>query len=385
VKRVGALVLALIAFVALTILWIVSDRRASQRIYDDYSSQNTSGKGLSLAYGYLAKRHKVAMLTRAIGSTPIEKNAVVVRVIELATRAFDPEDLEEDQFGPPRPRPEPILNEAEYAFVRDGGRLVIAAKWLALDTRDAGKVAKRVFPIWPGVGDLQLPQASVILSGAERSRRIFSSGTGEDPSTSLRMTEGFSEIPPRMHAVFASNTVAIVARERIGSGDLFLISVPQLLQNDGLAHGNHLQLLSALAGDHRPVYFDEVPHGIVSDDGSLALLKEWNIGPCLVLVAIAAIVFFWRAARRIGPPVDDYRETRSDAVDLVRSLGALYQRVTSYSESLSLYHDALTRTVAMQTGLRGEALHKRVAELTGGATRDLNALNEAFMKIQQRR
>lgn len=356
-KRALPVVLAAAVFAALTILWIVTDRRASQRIYDDYSSQNTSPRGLSLASGYLAKQHAVAMLTRPLGSGVVEKNAIVFRVVEEAARPFDPEDLEEGQFGPPRPRPEPLLNDAEFSFVRNGGRLILAAQWTALDTGPAGEVAKKVFPIWPAVGDLRLQHS---------------------PMT------GFSTLPPRMHAIFASNDVVIVARERIGSGELFLLASPQLLQNDRLVQGNHLQLLSALAGANRPVYFDEVPHGIVSDDGSLALLAEWNLGPFLVLAAISAVVLFWRTARRIGPPVDDHRETRSDAVDLVHSLGALYQSVTSYAESLSLYQEALTRTVALQTGLRGGALHKRVAELTGGR-RDLDALNEAFRKIQQRR
>jgi len=217
-------------------------------------------------------------------------------------------------------------------------------------------VAKKVFPIWPGAGDLELDDQS----------------------------EGFSSLRPRMHALYASGTVAIVARERIGSGELLVISAPELLRNDQLAKGNHLQLLNALADVGRPIYFDEVPHGIVSDDGALALLKEWNLGPFLILLALAAVLFFWRHARRIGPPVDDYRETRSDAVDLVRSLGALYHKVTSYAEALSLYYDALTRTVATQTGLRGDALRKRVDDLTGGK-RDLNALNDAFQKLQQRR
>jgi hypothetical protein len=102
------------------------------------------------------------------------------------------------------------------------------------------------------------------------------------------------------------------------------------------------------------------------------------------MFALVATLIFWRAGRRVGPPEDDHRETRSDAVDLVRSLAALYRGVTSYSEALSLYHDALTRTIAHNTGLRGDALRKRVDDLTGGK-RTLAALNEGFMKSQSRR
>ncbi len=247
-----------------------------------------------------------------------------------------------------------LLSEAEETFVRSGGRLILAAATSPLPTTDVSEpAAKKVFPIWRDVNDVDL---------GEKAR-------------------GFESLRPHMHAVFASGARAIIARERIGSGELFLISVPDLFRNDRLATGNRLQLLNALAGTKRPVYFDETPHGIVSDDGALALLKEWNLGPFLVLLALAAVVYFWRAARRIGPPVDDYRETRSDAVDLVRSLGALYHKVTSYAEALALYQDALTRTVASQTGLRGDALRARVEDLTGGK-RDLAAINEAFEKLR---
>jgi hypothetical protein len=124
-----------------------------------------------------------------------------------------------------------------------------------------------------------------------------------------------------------------------------------------------------------------VIHGIVSDDGALALMKEWNLGPFLLLLGLAATLVFWRAGKRIGHADDDHRETRSDAVDLVRSLGALYKDVTTETQALALYHDSLTRTVAHTSGLRGDALHKRVEELTGGG-RTLDAINEGFSKIE---
>lgn len=367
-RRALPLVIAAGAFASFAILWIVSDRRASQRIYDKYSSANTSEKGLSLAAGYLAKQRKVAMLTRPIARAELEPNAVVFRVVDRGTFFFDPEDLEGEQVGPPRPRRQPVLNDAEEAFVRGGGRMILAAPAGPLDTVAVkANVARKVFPIWPRVGNLDL-------------------------SADAR---GFSTLRARMHALYASGTHAVVARERIGGGELFLISDPALFQNDGLARGNHLPLLSALAGSGRPVYFDEVPHGIVSGDGSLALLKTWNLGPFLLLLGAIALLVFWRAGRRVGPAEDDHRETRSDAVDLVRSLGALYQKVTTDAEAIALYHEALTRTVASKTGLRGDALRKRVDDLTGGLVppdrtanmpapifrRDLDKLNEGFERV----
>ena len=277
-RRALPLTLAILAFASLAVLWIVSDRRAAQRIYDKYSAANTSENGLSLAAGYLGKQRRVALLTRPIARTTLEPNAVVFRVVAQVPLHFDPEDLEEKQFGPPRPDRTPLLDSAEETFVRRGGRMIIAANAGTLNTSEVeGTVAKKVFPIWPAVGDVEICDCAY----------------------------GFTSLGARMHAIMISGLHVIVARERIGNGELFLISTPDVFQNDGLARGNHLQLLAALAGTGRPVYFDEVAHGIVSGDGSLSLMKEWNLGPFLLLLAAVAILVFWRAGRRVGPPVDD--------------------------------------------------------------------------------
>jgi hypothetical protein len=353
VKRLAPLLLAIAAFAAIGLVWIIADQRASERVYDDFSSANTSDTGVSQASAYLARRGKSVMLMRTLGRDPIEPNAVVFRLVHRLQIFFDPEDLEEGQFGPARPRVRALLSDAEDAFVRRGGRIIVGAHLGALDpTTPKEKTAKKVFPIWPGVETLAVPE----------------------------LTSAFLTLRPRMHAVFVSGNHAVLARERIGDGELYVLAWPEVFQNKNLAKEHHLTLLAALAG-RRPVYFDEVPHGIIGDDGALALMADWNLGPFLVLLCVVAALLFWRGSRRVGPPEEDYRETRSDAVDLVQSLAALYADVTTEKEALTLYHDALTRTVAHTSGLRGAALRARVDDLTGGR-RTLDAINEGFMKMQ---
>jgi hypothetical protein len=369
-RRAWTLALALIAFFTLAVLWIVTDRRASQRVYDTYSSANTSASGFSLAAGYLARRTKVSTLTRPLGRVPIERNAVVFRVAKEIPVFFDPQDLDPKQFGPPKPKRQALLNERDEDFVRRGGRMVLASCCGLLDTTTiAPGKARKVLPVWPTAGDLSIDQE----------------------------TSAFTTLPPRMLPLFVYGKYAILARERIGDGELFVLSVPDLLRNDELA--KHLALLDALAGDRRPVYFDEVLHGIVHDDGALALMQEWNLGAFLLMLGIAALLLFWREGRRIGPAEEDVRETRSDAVDLVRSLGALYHEVTTDTQAIELYYDALTRSVAHSSGLRGDALRKRVDELTGGLApvagsgkmprvtfaRHLAAINQGFQKVTEKR
>lgn len=357
-RRAAPLLLAIAAFFVVGILWIVSDRRASERVYDEYSSANTSPQGLSHAAAYLARRGKSQMLTRPLEHASVERNAVVFRITHELPVLFDPEELDDKQVGPPAPKEQPLLTDEEDAFVRRGGRMVIGAHTGAFPSATPTESrARKVFPLWPGID---------MLSTSDKTK-----------------SSAFHMLRPRMHAVFVVGSHVVLARERIGDGDLFVLSWPEVFQNELLPRAHHLALLAALAGK-RPVYFDEVPHGIVTGDGTLELMKDWNLGPLLVMLAVVALLVFWRASRRVGPPEDEYRETRSDAIDLVHSLAALYKDVTSDSEAVSLYHDSLTRTVAHTSGLRGDALRARVEELTGGR-KTMDAINEGFERLKAHR
>ncbi|HKR98530.1 MAG TPA: hypothetical protein VJU79_03345, partial [Candidatus Dormibacteraeota bacterium] len=226
------------------------------------------------------------------------------------------------------------------------------------------------FPLWPGIDSLTLSE-----------KRAY------DPAS----------LGAHMHAVYTAGAQVVMARESIGAGDVILLAVPEMLTNGHLRSGNHLALLLALAGNKRPVYFDEFVHGMASEGGSLDIMREWNLGPLLLMLGAGALLVFWRNARRIGRPEEEYRDTRSEAVDLVASLGALYERRMSEAEAIALYHGALTRSVAAHSGLRGEALHKRVSDLTGGMSvpkwddrlprpvfqRMLMTINDAFRKTAE--
>jgi len=237
----------------------------------------------------------------------------------------------------------------------NGGRIVLAVagdlKPLAFRD-DAAPVAEKVFPFAAGIAQVAIPQ-----------RR------GIDAKS----------LPAKMVALYTAGERVAVARERIGRGDLIVVADPEIFTNEQLHMGNHLALLLALAGSGRPLRFDETIHGLGDADGPLALLKDWNLGPFLLLTLAIAALIIWRGSRRVGAAEDPYRDTRSDAVDLVHSLGALYERSMTEGEALNAYHDTLVRQVAAQSGLRGDALHRRVDELTGHR-RTLAALNAAFEK-----
>jgi hypothetical protein len=366
-RRPLALLLAAAAFYAVAVFWILTDRGAAQHIYDDASAANTSESGVSLAYAYLRRSRRVEMLTQPLSADSAAQNGVVFRIGSMLEPNFMvPQEETKPRKGEKKkeqPRPKPIVTAEEADWVERGGRLVLAVsgKLGALENRfNTDAFAQKVFPFAPGIERVSLPDRRGILA---------------------------SSLGARMIALYTSGPHVVIAREVRGAGDIIIVVVPEMFLNSNLRHGNHLALLVALAGAQRPVYFDEYVHGLASGGGALDLMKSWGLGPFLLLALGAAILALWRGASRIGPPEEDDRDIRSEAVDLVASLGALYRKSTTDRDALALYQEALTRSVAARTGLRGDALHQRVAELVGGRvppdfSRALQNINEAFRKLE---
>jgi hypothetical protein len=383
---------AIAVYFAATLLWLAGDRRVPQQAFDKLSSANTSDEGVSLAYQYLARRGaSVERLTRPVESGAIAENGVVFRLVNvsapLLTRDDVPANDDDDDNLTSRAKPKkkpvppkekkkppvtPLLSDNEEEWVRHGGRLILGVTdhYGPLEIRGTTNAhARKAFPIWPGVDEVVMPQPRV-LAGNDALRRT--------------------------HALFVAGDDAVIARQTIGAGELILIAAPEMFANGVLANGSHLALLEQLAGAKRPVYFDEFVHGLAGDAGVIAMLKDWNLGPFLLLLLVIGAAIFWRGGRAVGEREDDHRETRSDAIDLVASLGALYDRSMTDGEALELYHRELTRAVAASTGLRGDALHKRVADLTAGIAiprkhdrvppdvfrRTLHVLNDSFRRIE---
>lgn len=376
---------AVASYVFAVLFWLHNDRRAPLRVFDDSSIHNTSPKGLSLAHAYLSKRaersaarSRVAALTRAIAPDGVESDAVVFRVSPSHLPAIAPPPRaganEPTNEVPVRTRASSLLSWREEEWIRGGGRLVIAldGPYGPVGVEEAlvpGEPLKAL-PIWPAVHRLELEQARVLVDMA----------------------------PGHPHSLFLIGARQVASLRRIGNGELILMSCPEVLQNERLGQGDHLALLETLAGSDRPVYFDEAVHGSMSDAGIVETMVRLGLGPFLLTIALTAAAAFWRARTRVGPPEEPWRESRSEAVDLVDSLARLYGRALGRRDAIALYHECLARAVALRTGLRGERLAERVKELTGDdpppaaeGRRDMGAaefkrwirtINDAFARVE---
>ncbi|HKH48550.1 MAG TPA: hypothetical protein VKM72_28130 [Thermoanaerobaculia bacterium] len=384
------------------------DRRSVREVFQPGSVFNTSDSGLSLAYGYLQAKAarsggkgRVGVLRRRIDPAELPARAVVFRVLPvvvpflLADEEVEEKDGKEqnkdskdEKEAPLELEPEtdpwqgrPLLSDLEEAWVRGGGRLVLGVDGsygpLSLDPIQGETQVRKVFPLWPGVSDLALDKPYALAG------------------------------PPLAagYAVFLAGEAPVVARIPVSAGDVILLSVPKIFQNDRLGQKDHLALLEGMSGlaDGRPVLFDERGHGLGEDAGVIETLGTWGLGPLLAVAVLIGLLAVWRAAVRTGPPDRDDRDSRSDAVELVDSLADLYDRALRRRDAVRLYYESFVHAVAAETGLRGPALEARARTLLetgstgagewetpavqGDLPRDrfdraLRTLNQAFRRLQ---
>jgi hypothetical protein len=177
--------------------------------------------------------------------------------------------------------------------------------------------------------------------------------------------------------VVVAGDQVLVARRRVGKGDVWLLSCPAILTNAALTRADHAALLLALAGTARPVWFDEQAHGIADEGGFVALLRSWGLGPALMLGALLVVLWFWRGRTLLGPPADPWRDVRAEAVEGVEALAGLYRRALSRRELIELYRQRLLREVALRTGQRPAAARTTVDRLTNSLRIPAGALGES--------
>ena len=405
-RRLAVPIVALLLFVLAVLVWVGSDKRVGKQTFVEYSVLNTSDQGLSLAYRYLRAQlppGRVQVLTRSVDPSELPRDGVILRITpsvmsmhqmmeemeeeqERRREKKKPDDqtrgdeaAEEEKTSTENPLPDDrrayLLTPSEEEWIYEGGRLVLALsrRWNDVKVSPSALTgAVKVFPIWPGLSELE-PLEGRVLTGP---------------------------VLRRAHSIFVSGDAPVVARVPLGKGDVILSSIPEVFRNDRIGRADHLVFLHSLA-DGRPVFFDEVVHGIRDDAGLVELMRRWRLGPFLLLLLAAFVLWFWRSGRRVGPADVDYVDRRSEAVDLVASLGELYRAVMTRGEAVALYAKALRHAVAARTGLRGEALRKRIEQLLDGrplaqpsrqhalSTEEfkthLDRINEGFRRLEHER
>jgi hypothetical protein len=311
---------ALAVFLAIAAAWLMHE----------------SGRGWGLAGSSLARGERGASLARAyLAGEPGRSVGTLDRPLSPATApatatVFRLEPQDDATVDETRKKPEALTAE-ERAWVVGGGRLVIAiaGAWRGLHTTPAA-AAQAAVPLLPGVRSLGAVRGVV---GDMLDDAIPAFVTADRPA---------------------------VSRLRLGHGEVWFLGCPEALENVGLAQGDHLALLVALAGSGRPVLFDERSTGAAGAGGVTTVLLGWGLGGTLAIGALVVLVLAWRRAVVPGPDSAPADPPQRGAVDGVPAVAALYERAMTPAACLGLHHRRLLRAAAARHG--GPAAGKAALE-----------------------
>ena len=358
------LLAALLAFGAVFV-WLDSDKDFKREVYPERSLHNIAAKGASLAFRYLKesrgpKAPAVNELHRMIDYVELEPNAVVFR-IGPTKKPGEHENPDSNKTGlknPPPVKPVvtggPLLTDGELKWVKNGGRLVLALDKnygpVEVVNQAKGDDFKKTFDVWPGVNRFHPRPA----------RTLNFKGASVDKAKSIAVLDN-------TYTLFALNGEIFAARILLdgGTGDVIVLASPEIFTNSHVGEADNLKLLEQLAPSTRPIYFDEFVHGLHTSPGILEMLVRWGMGMALLVMLSGSMVLFWRARASIGPPEDDHKETRTEAIDFVNSLAPLYNRVLEPHQAIALHYKNFIHTVTAQSGLRGADLREKIFALLG--------------------
>lgn len=226
------------------------------------------------------------------------------------------------------------------AFVRDGGRLVVAvdAEPAWLDDVASGA------PTWQPGGS-ETSQALVPVEETRGVETTSGAGVGSwaDANSSLPIVGGSS---------IAASVIDL------GEGRIVFLADPTILHNARLDEADNAAFGLAIAGDRRSVLFAETFHGYTEATGLGALPSRarWTLLLLCVGVALAMLAY----GRRFGPPdrpQRDFPPARRVYVDaLAASLAKVNDRQEVVAPLRARARAALARRVNVSESADDEAL-----------------------------
>ncbi|MDQ3987110.1 MAG: DUF4350 domain-containing protein [Actinomycetota bacterium] len=314
----GRLVIVVITTIlALNYLAYFLDRLSGARPGPTSSSYTTSSPGAA-AYASLLERfgHPVDQLRQRPSDADLDPTTALVL-------------LEPDDFNR-------ADGEAVRAFVESGGVLIAGGSypdWLDLVVGDA--------PPWSPSGPVQArPLAPRIqLSGIDE---IATAGRGS-------FSNSGSALP-----LIGEGDRSVVALQRLGDGDIYLLADTSWLQNRLLDAKDNAALGVALAGENtRNVLFAESVHGFGGQTGFAAIPSNWKWA--LAGLLLAALVLVAAKAKRLGPPEQTGPIMAPARRLYVESMAGILARSRDPVGAFEPLRAAVNRALREAKGLPGDA------------------------------
>jgi hypothetical protein len=200
--------------------------------------------------------------------------------------------------------------------------------------------------------------------------------TGGRPPQRITATDVYRDFAPPLGAVRAVSTDArsafdgrdiadgqrVLARQgdRVllystssGGGAVYVLADASPLENAFLGRLDNAAFGLALPRDDGAVTFAEGVHGYGERSGLSAIPSRWKIA--LTLIAVAAIVFAWSRARRLGPPDRPARELPPVRSVYVDALADTLERTDDRARALAPLGEWARGRVKARAGLAADA------------------------------
>jgi len=218
------------------------------------------------------------------------------------------------------------------------------------------------------------------------------SAWGDSYGVDLRDPQ-FIEVPDEFTPVLTCDGHTMMARHRSGSEvtPAYIVTDPDLLNNQGLARADHARLVRDLFGkelEASGVVFDETVHGFAREAGLLAEMMRF---PLVLLMGHGAAMLgllVWAGAGRFGTPVAVSSAPQDGKRVLIDNAAQLLSLGGHALPSLRTYFEQSIRAVGAHFFFRPdtpfEQLAGRLDEISKqrGITVDLDGLRRRLREIE---
>lgn len=273
--------------------------------------------------------------------------------------------------GPFENPPTPAEGRAMVAWVRDGGRLVLAGEEGSTILRGSGLGGS------PSTGDpttgLSPDQPGALSRGVSRMEPGVSRLVSSDPGWVVEYRDGKG---------------AAVLSAALGKGEVVWLADTHPISNGGIGAADDAALAVALAVAGRPIYFDEYHHGF-TDDATVWDRLGYGGQAAIVLLAAGLLLLLVATARRIGPAIAEVDVVQARTGAYIGQLAELYRKAGARTDALSSLEDGLNRALtrrhgSLEAGLKHHT-EAREALLASAALRAGGSISkDAFIQASRR-
>jgi len=144
---------------------------------------------------------------------------------------------------------------------------------------------------------------------------------------------------------------SVLLSRQVGAGRLWILSAPELFENDRIAKADNRRLFLNLAGPvGSRVSFDQAGPGAEASHSQPNWLTGTSWGVAVLFAVAMLFIFRWLSGLRLGPPVVVSQQGHRPAAEYVVSMAGLLRRAHKRTEILHQYQQSLRRALAKRYG-----------------------------------